>query len=186
MERVSIEQLRKIAEECYDDIADIAEENGRDVMIYLHWTAGHYGQFFEDYHINIDEDGTIYISTDDLSEIKSHTWRRNSGAVGIALACAYNASPDDLGEEPPTRYQVDTMAEVVAVLCKAFRIPCDIYHVLTHAEAADNKDDDKQFGDDDLYGPENGCERWDLWKINGIDGGKYIRSRAIRMYGAEV
>lgn len=176
MERVSIEQLRKIAEECYDDIADIAEENGRDIMIYLHWTAGHYGQFFDDYHINIDEDGSIYISTDDLSEVKSHTWRRNSGSIGIALACAYNASPDDLGDEPPTRYQIDTMAEVVATLCKAFRIPCDYEHVMTHAEAAD--EDEYGLDDDD---PD--C-RWDLWKINGMSGGDYIRNRAIKMYGA--
>ena len=29
--------------------------------IYLHWTAGRYNQQFDDYHINIDGDGNIYI-----------------------------------------------------------------------------------------------------------------------------
>ena len=27
--------------------------------IYLHWTAGHYGQAYDDYHLNIDRDGTV-------------------------------------------------------------------------------------------------------------------------------
>ena len=25
--------------------------------IYLHWTAGHYGQAYDDYHLNIERDG---------------------------------------------------------------------------------------------------------------------------------
>ena len=28
--------------------------------IYLHWTAGRYQQFFDDYHLNIDGDGKVY------------------------------------------------------------------------------------------------------------------------------
>ena len=30
---------------------------GRIKHIYLHWTAGRYGQAFDDYHLNIDEHG---------------------------------------------------------------------------------------------------------------------------------
>lgn len=33
---------------------------GRIVQIYLHWTAGRYGQVYDDYHLNIDADGTVY------------------------------------------------------------------------------------------------------------------------------
>lgn len=30
-------------------------------------------------------------TTDDLTEYKAHTWRRNSRAIGIALACCVDA-----------------------------------------------------------------------------------------------
>ena len=30
---------------------------GRITTIYLHWTAGHYSQVFDDYHLCIDQDG---------------------------------------------------------------------------------------------------------------------------------
>lgn len=29
-------------------------------QLYLHWTAGRYGQVYDDYHLNIDADGTVY------------------------------------------------------------------------------------------------------------------------------
>ena len=60
--------------------------------IYLHWTAGHYGQFYDDYHFNIDKDGTVYQTCENLCESKSHTWQRNRRSIGIALACGYGAS----------------------------------------------------------------------------------------------
>ena len=33
------------------------QAKGRIATIYLHWTAGHYGQVFDDYHLCIDQDG---------------------------------------------------------------------------------------------------------------------------------
>ena len=67
------------------------QARGRITRIYLHWTAGHYGQVFDDYHLNIDRDGTVYVTCDDFGERKSHTWQRNSGTIGIALCCGYGA-----------------------------------------------------------------------------------------------
>ena len=29
-------------------------------QLYLHWTAGRYGQVYDDYHLNIEADGTVY------------------------------------------------------------------------------------------------------------------------------
>jgi hypothetical protein len=149
-----------------------AQNVGRDVKIYLHWSAGHYGSFFPDYHINIDHDGSIYVSTNNLSEVKSHTWKRNTGAIGISLACCYQATSNNLGPEPPTMAQSEAMAQVVAVLCKALDLTIDIKRVMTHAEAADLDD----------YGPETTCERWDLWFLPGVDkgeGGNLIRGKAV-------
>lgn len=45
-------------------------------QLYLHWTAGRYGQVYDDYHLNIDADGTVYRTSSSLSQYKSHTWRR--------------------------------------------------------------------------------------------------------------
>ena len=37
------------------------QARGRITTIYLHWTAGRYGQVYDDYHLNIDQDGTVYV-----------------------------------------------------------------------------------------------------------------------------
>jgi hypothetical protein len=158
-----------------DDILTMANNvRGEIARIFLHWTAGHYGQPFPDYHINIDADGTVYASTSNLAEVKSHTWRNNSAAVAVSLCCAYNAAcwPDgriDYGPEPPTEAQVEAMAQVVAALCQGLGLSLDA--VLTHAEQADIDD----------YGPAYNFERWDLWGLPGYSagrGGAVIREKA--------
>lgn len=181
MYKASIAELQKIVYQSKNDIRQIADDNDRDIMLYLHWSAGHYGQYFDDYHINIDSDGSIYLSTDDLSEVKAHTWDRNSGAVGIALCCCAGADTNELGDEPPTEEQIDTIAKVIAILCSGFDIPCDYEHVMTHAEAAD--EDGYGLNDDD---PD--C-RWDLSRISDDDdlgtGGDIIRAKANKYLGVE-
>jgi hypothetical protein len=148
------------------------DANGVIDALYLHWSAGHYGQFFEDYHISIDADGSIYVSTNDLTERKAHTWKRNSGAVGISMACCAFATTNDLGDEPPTDEQIESMAQVIAVLCKHLDLPIDENHVMTHAEAADL----------DGYGAQTTCERWDLLFLRNGDepysGGVILRGKA--------
>ena len=147
--------------------------------IYLHWSAGWYGQFYDDYHINIDADGTIYLSTDDLTETLAHTWHRNSRSIGISLSCCADASAKadgtiDFGTNPPTAKQIESMAIVVNVLCAALELPMDKEHVMTHCEAAELDD----------YGPSTTCERWDLWYLpdyinGGVEpGGDMIRGKA--------
>ena len=69
----------------------VALGHNRISQIYLHWTAGRYGQLYDDYHFNIDADGSIYQTCTQLTELKSHTWHRNTGAIGIALCCACSA-----------------------------------------------------------------------------------------------
>lgn len=151
--------------------------------IYIHWTAGWYGSYFDDYHINIDGDGTILLSTDDLAKRLSHTWRRNTRSIGIALCCCGDATAKadgtiDFGSHPPTKEQIEACAIVVDVLCAALKLPINADTVMTHCEAAEL----------DNYGPSTTCERWDLWYLpdyinGGLEpGGDLIRGKAAWYY----
>lgn len=187
---ITLEELRQLAITAKDELERKAFESGRDnIKIYLHWTAGWYGSYFDDYHVNIDEDGSLYAATNEygdiynLSDTLSHTWKRNSGSVGLSLCCCVGATTENLGENPPTENQLKAMADCIAVLCDVFMIPINIETVMTHGEAADNADGYwGAYGEEDLYGPQNGYERWDLDILHTGDepgtGGDTIREMA--------
>ena len=178
---------------------------GKIVKIYLHWTAGHYGHDYRDYHLCVDKDGTVYVNCDALTEKRCHTWLRNEGSIGVALCCAADArcwcpvavsprrvkraAPEgeaagdcqariDFGDEPPTEKQIDTMAKLVAILCKELGLPVSMDTVITHCEIAFK----------DGYGP-GGSDpdmRWDLWFLPDdarqgelAPGGEVIRGKAL-------
>lgn len=142
MREVTLEELHQIASNSREAIWEEAKGQEKDVKLYLHWTAGKYYTKYEDYHINIDGDGRIFVSVDDLSTKLSHTYMRNTGSVGIALDCAYGAGSSDLGEYPPTAVQIETMAKVICVVAEALWLTIDKDHVMTHGEAANNEDGD--------------------------------------------
>ena len=162
--------------------------------LYLHWTAGRYTQVFDDYHINIGQQGEIYLTCKSLAELKAHTWHRNTYAVGITLDCGlgamcWQAELDEatgiqlpphiiFGPYPPTQAQIETLAQVIAVITKEVGLPIDEGHVLTHAEAAQL----------DGYGPGSGDPetRWDLWYLPDlpvtpqlVSGGQVLRGKAL-------
>lgn len=149
--------------------------------IYLHQTAGRYGQYFADYHISIDGDGSVPRIADDFTERRNHTWHRNTGAIGIALCCAYEAEANhgydvNWGDYPPTAEQIEAAAEAVAILANVLGIEITPETVMTHCEAAAI----------DGYGPGSGDPetRWDLWYLKDSDGeiklgGEVIRGKAI-------
>ena len=146
MREITLQELAALAENAKGGIR----------RIYLHWTAGHYNNTYDDYHLNITGDGTVWSSCGKLTEYKEHTWHRNSGAVAVSICCcadavAYADGGVDFGSVPPI----------------------DDNYVMTHAEAADLDD----------YGPATTFERWDLWKLASADGtlqdgGALIRSKA--------
>jgi hypothetical protein len=171
-----------------DIIAMASEARGHIDTIYLHWTAGHYGQIFDDYHLSIDGDGKIYAGCDSFLEKKPHTWRRNSRSIGIALCGAYGARVTlptyeigtgvsalsraeqamphiphivDYGPEPPLPLQTEVLARLVAILCTHLHLPIEPATVQTHCEAAIR----------DGYGPcsDNPELRWDLWFLPNAD-----------------
>ena len=175
--KVNLKEVYQMAKEAYWPLWNLAKQYGRDVKIYLHWSSGHYTTVFNDYHINITGDGTLYC-TGDFDEIKNGTWRRNSGAINISLCCAYLGTSNDLGPEPPTSIQIEQMARVIAVLCDALDLTIDMKRVMTHGEAADNMDDyTGAYPDSEVYGPVYGnCERWDLQYLGTDESPKFLKS----------
>lgn len=166
---VTIEELREIASDERETIWEQAREQGREPKIYLHWSAGHYNTVFDDYHVNITGDGTMYI-TGNLSDLKAHTYHRNTGSVGISLCCAYGATTDNLGDEPPTVAQIEAMAQAIEAVADGLWLTIDMEHVMAHGEAADNVDG---IYASDPYGPQTTVERWDLQFLGSSESPYY-------------
>lgn len=171
-QKVTLDELYQLALDARESVWQQARSQGRAPKIYLHWTAGHYNQTFIDYHINITGDGSIYLMAD-LDEVLSHTWRRNTGAIGIALCCAAGATTNDLGSEPPTAKQIEAMAQVIDVVASGLWLTINKMYVMTHGEAADNAD-----GIDchEPYGCLSTVERWDLQYLGTKESPCYLKT----------
>lgn len=147
--------------------------------IYLHWTATDYG-LSDAYHICIDKNGVVYIMNP-LDSTLAATWRRNTGSIAVAIACAYDAvaysrTDVDLGSAPPTKQQIESMAQVVCALSSALDIDITEDNVMTHAEVADIDNYGIEDSDPDM--------RWDLLLLPDYDdelrpGGEVIRGKTI-------
>lgn len=190
MTEVTIDELRQMASDCRESIWERAKSMGREPKIYLHWTAGRYSQFWDDYHVQIDEDGKLYIPPDVTLDDDSlpATYHRNTGSVAITLLCCLGATSEDLGEMPPTEAQIESMVQAIVAIADGLWLTIDKDHVLTHGECADNEDGIYPHED---YGPKSTCERWDLeylqtdespkfnpWAEDGSRGGDVLRGKA--------
>ena len=189
LQRVTCDGLRERAAAYRPALACAAARCARETKIYLHWTAGHYGQFFADYHVQIDADGALYVIGDGaLDEVLAATYLRNSGSVSVALLAACGATTEHLGAEPPTAAQIEAVAMATAALADGLWLTIDREHIMTHGEAADNEDGVYAHVP---YGPRSTCERWDLeylgtaespvfrpWATDGTRGGAVLRGKA--------
>ena len=189
MRRVTCAELKNLAAAYRPALYYAAAQCARETKIYLHWTAGHYGQFFADYHVQIDADGALYVIGDGaLDALLAATYRRNSGSVSVAVLGACGATTEHLGAEPPTAAQIEAMAMAVTALADGLWLTIDKARILTHGEAADNEDGVHAHAP---YGPRTTCERWDLeylgthespafhpWAEDGARGGDVLRGKA--------
>lgn len=80
--------------------------------IVLHWTAGTYTATFKHYHFNIRlvNGKPEVVQTLSIRERGAHTWRRNTGRIGISLCGAAKGFPIHT-------VQVEAMAKLSAELC---------------------------------------------------------------------
>lgn len=199
MREVDLKEIYQMACDARDSIWEQAKSVGREPKIYLHWTAGHYANgrewqmYLNEYHIAIDADGSIY-AEHPFSDTLAHTWRRNTGSVGIALTCGVGSGSQDLGDEPPTSAQIEAMAQVIYAIAEGLWLTIDKTHVMTHGEAADCEDGDYSTHNpyawwDDSYG--DGDTRGDLEYLgtdespsynpqatDGSRGGDVLRGKA--------
>lgn len=123
---------------------------GRLDRIYLHWSADDYVSVHSCYHycVTLVAGEAIVRATHDLAanmrdltgaaaeSYAAHTFGRNSYAAGLAVMAMRDARPDHFGPYPLTVAQIDAMCAVAAEIARAYDIPVDAGHVLTHAEAA--------------------------------------------------
>jgi hypothetical protein len=121
--------------------------------IVLHWTAGTYSATFKHYHFNIKWDGeeASVVQTLSVRERGAHTWRRNTGRIGISLCGAAKGFPIHKG-------QIEAMAKLAAELCFLFEIDptgthtaMDLYDT-TKFHNVQNVTDHVLYGKMDKYG----------------------------------
>src|SRR3989338_8169247 len=65
---------------------------GRPERMVVHWTAGDYEDTYPHYHYCVRGDGRV-VATLSLKRKGSHTWKRNTGAVGISMCGGGRAFP---------------------------------------------------------------------------------------------
>ncbi|MBR1760897.1 MAG: N-acetylmuramoyl-L-alanine amidase [Schwartzia sp.] len=184
MRAIDLDELKKIAEDSAKDLwVDARSEDLDTPKIILHWSAGWWDQPHKDYHINITGDGRIWLNEESLAETLPHTWKLNTGTVGVSLCCCAGATSSHLGENPPTEKQINIMAQVVAVLCEALDMDISEENVLTHGEAADSEE---LYDEEDLYGPNNDCERWDLQFLGTAESPRFTKDHSDPITGGNV
>jgi len=123
---------------------------GRIERIYLHWSGGDYTTVYSSYHfcVALRAGAPVVEATHDLTAnmrdlhaaeagtYAAHTAGRNSFAAGLSVMGMRDATPSDFGNYPLTTVQIAAMCAVAAQIARAYDIPIDAEHVLTHAEAA--------------------------------------------------
>lgn len=151
-------------------------------ILYLHWTATGYDWIRPGhYHAIVAGDGRIHRLHDYSVDLAAHTWRRNSNSV--ALACACMGGQPDPWLQPPLAAQLEGLCNEAATLLTAWGLSPEavtVQRVMTHAEAAANRDGRVMH---DNYGPViwgGTGERWDLLQLERdgpTDGGDQLRER---------
>ena len=107
-ERYTLTEIRELTLLARPMLRGQAMAYGRDVKIYLHWTAGHYGQHFKDYHIGIDDKGRYSLATEDFSDTLSQD--------NAPLSCNLNKQAGNYRDENTHNPVIPLVLSVYAVM----------------------------------------------------------------------
>lgn len=150
--------------------------------IYVHWTATPYNWVRSGlYHSIINGDGHVHRLHSYAADLPAHTWRRNANSIGISCACMGGRS--DPWTIPPTEPQLEALCQEAAAVARSWGWGPEqitIQRLMTHAEAAANRDGRVMH---DNYGPVawgGTGERWDLMQLEKggpPTGGEQLRER---------
>lgn len=107
--------------------------------VYLHWTAGNYGQVFTAYHACITVRRSYILPWTWVAKVvKSHPYDRKlnvhtayRNGDSVALSCCGAAK-----NYPIRREQIEVMCLEAARVCLKYNIPVDKDHIISHARAA--------------------------------------------------
>jgi len=159
--------------------------------IYFHWTGGtDYNGRPTPYHSFVDGSGKVHYNQGYATDRTSpgHTWRRNTGSVAIAANAMGHVGQENgynqakgWAQTPLKHVQVNSMTLEAARLALAWgwkESDINIRNIMTHAEAAANRDGKSPTPN---YGPGGESPiRWDLWYLTQggakWSGGKIMRS----------
>lgn len=107
--------------------------NGLIERLYLHWSVGCYDTTFPDYNAMVilkDGKWDLEITHDprdnapglnDNAEA-SHTWHRNTGALGISIAGMLDATSNNFGPDPLNQHELEFLCAGAAALCTKYGI----------------------------------------------------------------
>jgi N-acetyl-anhydromuramyl-L-alanine amidase AmpD len=115
--------------------------------VIFHWTGGTHevsNLDREHYHFIVDGRGGVHAGKHAVinnarpvhGRYAAHTLGCNTGSIGISMAAMLNGveSPYNPGKFPLTKVQFEAAAQLVARLCKQYKIEVTRKTVLSHAE----------------------------------------------------
>jgi hypothetical protein len=135
---------------------------------YFHWAVAPFGHEFADYNAMVDLKGGkwVLVITHDPRDnapglsnnaVASHTWHRNTGALGVSIAGMDGATVSNFGPDPVELHELHYLCGAMAAICKKYGIDAlgkvvhgsvhvddngnavdttGEYNLLTHAECA--------------------------------------------------
>lgn len=146
---------------------------------YWHWAVAPYdwkgteynGVAFYDgrWHMALTNDPRHNaLGTFDANAYAAHTYKRNGGAFGVAVAGMAGATPEDFGACPLTRAGLEYSLAMLAAFCRKYGVQANQdlgggeHTIMTHAEAAIQ----------DSYFPGDGDPdpRWDGERFSAAPG----------------
>lgn len=119
--------------------------DGSILRCYAHWSVSPYTATFSDYNgMAVDGAGSWSLKqTHDPRDnvpgltdnaVASHTWQRNTGAVGVAIAAMSGADVHDFGAYPVTVAGLDALCACLAAFAKRYNLDASgtVAHGATH------------------------------------------------------